>query len=163
MHPNLTRNKIIDRNEVGSLIARWKNDDERIVFTNGCFDILHVGHLDYLEGARDLGDHLIVGLNTDDSVRRLKGPERPINDAYSRSRLLAALAFVDVVIFFDEDTPFELIDLIKPDILVKGDDYLTENIVGADIVIREGGEVKTLPFTKGYSSSSIIERIRTIN
>ncbi len=158
-----SRNKIIDRSEAGKLIAGWKNSGNKIVFTNGCFDILHVGHLDYLEGSRMLGDRLVVGVNTDDSIRRLKGPERPIIDAYSRTRMLAALEFVDAVILFDEDTPYDLIGLVKPDILVKGDDYLTENIVGADIVMKEGGEVKTLPFTEGYSTSSIIERIRMSN
>ena len=155
-----TGNKIISRKEACSLIAGWKSSGDKIVFTNGCFDILHVGHLDYLEGARSLGNRLVVGVNTDDSVRRIKGPQRPINDEYSRTRMLAALAFVDAVILFDEDTPYELIDMVKPDILVKGDDYLTENIVGADIVIRQGGEVRTLPFTEGYSTSAIIKRIR---
>ena len=158
-----SRNKIIDQNEAGKLIARWKDGDKKIVFTNGCFDILHVGHLDYLEASRNLGDRLVVGVNTDDSIRRLKGAGRPINDAYARTRMLAALSFVDAVILFDEDTPYDLIGLVKPDILVKGDDYLTENIVGADIVMKEGGEVKTLPFTQGYSTSSIIERIKRSN
>ncbi|MCA6074379.1 D-glycero-beta-D-manno-heptose 1-phosphate adenylyltransferase [Fulvivirga sedimenti] len=158
-----TSHKILTTGEADQLIRQWKGDHEKIVFTNGCFDIMHVGHLDYLEAARQLGDHLIIGVNTDDSVRRLKGSNRPINDAYSRTRLLASLEFVDAVILFDEDTPYDLIKRVKPDILVKGDDYLTENIVGADIVIAAGGEVKTLPFTEGYSSTSIIERIRTIN
>jgi len=133
-----------------------------VVFTNGCFDILHVGHLDYLEQARNLGDRLIIGLNTDASVRRLKGSQRPVNDNYTRSRALAALEFVDAVVFFDEDTPFELIRLITPDILVKGGDYLAENIVGADIVMKSGGKVKTIPFTDGFSTTSFIERIKSI-
>lgn len=133
-----------------------------MVFTNGCFDILHVGHLDYLEQARSLGDRLVIGLNTDASVRRLKGEERPVNNNYARSRALAALAFVDAVVFFDEDTPYELIRLVEPDILVKGGDYLAENVVGADIVSRNGGVVKILPFTEGFSTTSFIERIKSI-
>ncbi len=121
-----------------------------------------MGHLDYLEQARNLGDRLIVGLNSDDSVRRLKGSSRPVNDNYTRSRALAALAFVDAVVFFDEDTPYNLIQLVKPDILVKGGDYLAENIVGADIVMESGGEVETIPFTEGFSTTSFIERIKSL-
>lgn len=148
--------------DLGRTISHWKNKGNKIVFTNGCFDILHVGHLDYLEHARSLGDKLIVGLNSDDSVRRLKGNNRPVNDNYLRSRALAALQFVDAVVFFEEDTPFELITLVKPDILVKGGDYLAENIVGADIVTENGGQVKIIPFTEGFSTTSFIERIKLI-
>jgi D-glycero-beta-D-manno-heptose 1-phosphate adenylyltransferase len=143
-------------------VSEWKRDNKKIVFTNGCFDILHVGHLDYLEHARNMGDKLVIGINTNDSVSRIKGPSRPVNDEYSRSRALAALSFVDAVVFFNEDTPYDLISAIKPDILVKGGDYLAENIVGADIVKENGGEVKTIPFTTGFSTTSFIERIKTI-
>lgn len=134
-----------------------------MVFTNGCFDILHLGHVDYLEKARQRGDKLVLGLNTDLSVKRLKGADRPLNDEYSRGRLLAALAFVDALTYFDEDTPYELIKELKPDILVKGNDYLAENIVGADIVIANGGKVETIALVEGYSTTNIIEKIKKQN
>ncbi|KXK25551.1 MAG: D-heptose-1-phosphate adenylyltransferase [Bacteroidetes bacterium OLB12] len=113
-----------------------------MVFTNGCFDLIHLGHVDYLEKARNLGDRLVLGLNSDSSVSRFKGPERPLQDENSRARVLAAMQFVDLVVLFDEDTPLALISELIPDILVKGSDYLTENIVGADVVKKAGGEVK---------------------
>ncbi len=147
--------------KLGRKVSQWKTNGRKVVFTNGCFDILHVGHLDYLEQAATLGDRLVIGLNSDDSVRRLKGPDRPVNDNYSRSRALAALGFVDAVAFFSDDTPFNLIDLVKPDILVKGGDYLADNIVGADIVKENGGEVVTIPFTEGFSTTSFIDRIKS--
>ncbi len=143
-------------------ISRWRNSGDKIVFTNGCFDILHTGHLDYLEQAKLQGDRLVIGLNSDDSVKRLKGPERPLNNNDSRSRALAALSFVDAVVFFSEDTPYELISTVKPDILVKGGDYLADKIVGSDIVKENGGEVRTIPFTEGFSTTSFIERIKSI-
>ncbi len=139
----------------------WKKSGRKVVFTNGCFDILHLGHVDYLERAAKLGDRLVIGLNSDDSVVRLKGEGRPINQIETRSRLLAALGFVDLVVIFDEDTPLELITSLKPDILVKGNDYLAENVVGADIVKENGGEVVTVPLVKGHSTSDIIEKIKT--
>ena len=157
-----TREKILSPEQLARKVPDWKNEGLKVVFTNGCFDILHTGHLDYLEQARSLGDRLVIGLNTDDSVKRLKGAERPVNKEFSRSRALAALAFVDAVAFFNEDTPYSLIELVKPDILVKGGDYLAENIVGADIVKESGGEVKTIPFTEGFSTTSFIERIKSI-
>lgn len=132
-----------------------------MVFTNGCFDLLHLGHVDYLEKARHLGDVLVVGLNTDDSVRRFKGPDRPIQDQQSRARVLAALEFVDLVVLFNEDTPLDLISSLLPDILVKGNDYLAENIVGADVVIRHGGSVITIALVPGYSTTRIVEKIKT--
>ena len=138
-----------------------KKSGKKLVFTNGCFDILHLGHIDYLEKARALGDMLIVGLNSDDSVKRLKGPERPINDEYSRSRMLAALGFVDAVCIFDEDTPKELIDILLPDILVKGGDYSIKNIVGAESVMKNGGQVKTIALVDGFSTTRIIEKLKT--
>jgi rfaE bifunctional protein nucleotidyltransferase chain/domain len=134
----------------------WKFLNQKIVFTNGCFDILHRGHTEYLSQARDKGDVLIIGLNTDASVRRIKGESRPVQDQESRALLLASLRFVDAVVFFDEDTPQELIRAIKPDVLVKGGDYTEENIVGADIVKGGGGEVVTIPIVEGYSTSSIL-------
>ena len=133
---------------------------QKIVFTNGCFDILHRGHVTYLAQARQMGDLLVVGLNSDASVRRLKGPERPVNDEQSRALLLAALEMVDYVVLFEEDTPYNLILKVKPDLLVKGGDYDIDNIVGADFVRQRGGEVCTIPFVQGFSSSSIIDHLK---
>ena len=133
---------------------------QKIVFTNGCFDILHRGHVTYLAQARQMGDLLVVGLNSDASVRRLKGPGRPVNDEQSRALLLAALEMVDYVVLFEEDTPYNLILKVKPDLLVKGGDYDIDNIVGADFVRQRGGEVRTIPFVQGFSSSSIIDHLK---
>lgn len=141
-------------------VTSWKRDGKHVVFTNGCFDLLHLGHVDYLERARALGDVLVVGLNTDDSVARFKGPERPIQDQISRARVMAALQAVDLVVFFNEDTPLNLISTLLPHVLVKGSDYLAENIVGADVVKKAGGEVKTVDFVPGYSTTRIVEKIR---
>jgi rfaE bifunctional protein nucleotidyltransferase chain/domain len=142
-------------------VAEWKQLGKRVVFTNGCFDLLHLGHVDYLEKARNLGDFLVVGLNTDDSVSRFKGPKRPIQDQESRARVMAALEAVDMVVYFNEDTPLDLISALVPQVLVKGSDYLAENIVGADVVKKAGGEVKTIDFVPGYSTTRIVERIKT--
>ncbi len=130
-----------------------------VVFTNGCFDILHPGHVDYLARARALGTCLVVGLNSDASVARLKGPTRPVNDQRSRARVLAALECVDYVIIFDEDTPQVLIQRVRPDVLVKGGDWSVENIVGRDLVEARGGRVLSIPLLPGHSTSAIIERI----
>ena len=143
-------------------VKSWQNEEKKVVFSNGCFDILHLGHIDYLEKARALGQKLVIGLNTDESVTKLKGVSRPVNNELSRARILAALAFVDAVVLFNEDTPYELIKAIRPNILVKGDDYLAENIVGADIVEANGGNVKTVSLVQGYSTSSLIEKIKKI-
>jgi rfaE bifunctional protein nucleotidyltransferase chain/domain len=155
-----TNRKISPLNEGLKIITDWKQNGLKVVFTNGCFDILHLGHLDYLEKSRDLADKLVVGLNTDKSVRQLKGPGRPINNEYARARMLAAMSFVDLVIAFNEETPLELIKKVKPDILVKGKDYEVENIVGAEFVIGNGGEVKTIELKKGYSTTDIINKIK---
>lgn len=138
----------------------WQKDGKKVVFTNGVFDLLHIGHITYLAKAAELGDKLIIGLNADSSVKRIKGESRPVNDQNSRAAILAALFFVDAIVVFDEDTPIKLISTLLPDILVKGADYAVENIVGAKEVIANGGEVKTINFVEGYSSTSIIERIR---
>lgn len=138
-----------------------KLHQQKIVFTNGCFDVLHFGHVHYLLEARKLGDLLVVGLNCDDSVRRLKGPSRPINGEKERAFVLAALNCVDYVVLFEEDTPEELIKIVRPNILVKGGDYAIDQIVGADFVKRNGGTVTTLPFVEGYSSTQIIEQLKT--
>lgn len=137
-----------------------RRSKKKIVFTNGCFDILHPGHVDYLSQARDLGDFLILGLNTDNSVKRLnKAPNRPINNEQTRAMVLAGLTSIDAIVLFDEETPYELIKLIKPDVLVKGDDYMVEKIVGYDVVKAQGGEVVTIPFLKGYSTTKLIQKI----
>lgn len=139
-------------------IAEWRKEGE-IVFSNGCFDILHLGHLDYLSQAADLGHKLILGLNSDASVSRLKGPSRPINDQKARASMLAALSFVDAVVFFEEDTPYELIKAVQPDILVKGADYAIEEIVGHDIVLARGGRVIPINLLEGYSTTAILEKL----
>ncbi len=137
-----------------------RNTSDKVAFTNGCFDILHLGHLDYLGKAADLGDKLIIGLNTDASVQRLKGPSRPINNQEARAQMLAALSFVDAVILFNEDTPYELIKTIQPDVLVKGADYSVKEIVGHDIVLAKGGEVIPIDLLEGYSTTDIIEKLQ---
>lgn len=152
--------KILDEGELEQQLAIWRFKNKRIVFTNGCFDIIHLGHIDYLSKARDLGDILLIGLNTDNSVKRLKGSNRPIINQLERSVLLASLLFVDGVILFDEDTPYNLINKIKPHILVKGSDYKKEDIVGADIIEKTGGEIITIDFLEGYSTTSILNKIK---
>ncbi|NOX47355.1 MAG: D-glycero-beta-D-manno-heptose 1-phosphate adenylyltransferase [Chlorobi bacterium] len=152
--------KILDRKTLSSLLAVWKFKGKKVVFTNGCFDILHLGHIDYLSKAKDLGDVLLIGLNTDSSVRRLKGESRPVVNEQARAKLLASLFFVDAIVLFDEDTPYELIKTVQPSVLVKGSDYEEEDIVGYDIVKANGGSIKTLDFLKGYSTSSIIEKLK---
>ncbi|MBU2650737.1 MAG: D-glycero-beta-D-manno-heptose 1-phosphate adenylyltransferase [Bacteroidetes bacterium] len=160
---NYIKSKIhADNQSIESQIAVWKFLNHRIVFTNGCFDILHLGHIDYLSKAAEMGDILVIGLNTDASVRRLKGPNRPVNNELARASVLAALGFVDGVLLFDEETPYELIKKVKPDVLVKGDDYEISEIAGHDIVESYGGIIKTIPLVDGYSTSSIIEKIRNI-
>jgi D-glycero-beta-D-manno-heptose 1-phosphate adenylyltransferase len=156
----ISEHKILTRPELLKQVADWKAQGQRVVFTNGCFDLLHLGHVDYLEKAKQLGDKLLVAVNTDASVSRLKGPERPLQDEMSRARIMASLLFVDAVVLFDEETPYELIKMVMPDILVKGDDYAIENIVGHDIVLQNGGEVKTIQLVKGYSTSGIVDKIR---
>lgn len=151
--------KIFSREGLLHQVQAWKQAGQRLVFTNGCFDILHLGHVDYLEKARGLGDKLIVGVNTDASVSRLKGPSRPLQDEMSRARIMASLLFTDAVVLFDEETPYELIKSVLPDILVKGDDYAVGNIVGYDLVIKNGGQVKTIELVKGYSTSNVVAKI----
>jgi rfaE bifunctional protein nucleotidyltransferase chain/domain len=156
-----TADKILTKEQASGLLSDWKKEG-KVVFTNGCFDIIHLGHVDYLEKARNLGQKLVVGLNTDASVQRLKGKTRPITDEKSRARVMASLSFVDAVILFDEDTPLELISYLKPDILVKGNDYTVETIVGADVVMKNGGKVETVPLVNGYSTSNVIEKIKQL-
>jgi rfaE bifunctional protein nucleotidyltransferase chain/domain len=163
MRNNLERtllDKITDLPVLQNKITGWKSDGNKVVFTNGVFDLLHLGHITYLSKAAELGDKLIIGLNTDASVKRLKGESRPVNDQSNRAALLAALFFVDAVILFEEDTPRELITQLMPDILIKGADYTVENIAGAKEVLANGGEVKTISLVEGYSSTSIINKIK---
>jgi rfaE bifunctional protein nucleotidyltransferase chain/domain len=152
----VTKNKIFDYKLLGNRLAMWRFLNNKIVFTNGCFDILHRGHIEYLSQARDKGGVLVIGLNSDDSVKRIKGEGRPVQDGMSRALALASLRFVDAVILFDEDTPYELIKFVNPDVLVKGGDYTEETIVGADIVKANGGEVVVIPLVEGYSTSKIL-------
>lgn len=156
------KKKIKPLERLDNLLTYWRFKGYRIVFTNGCFDILHPGHIDYLAKARQFGDVLLIGLNTDDSVRRIKGKQRPINTQETRALLLASLAFVDAVVLFDQDTPLELIQRVKPDILVKGSDYKPEEIVGAQVVKEKGGAITTIEFLEGYSTSSLIQKIKSI-
>ena len=158
--PEAIQRKILKQPELDRLLAYWRFTDQKIVFTNGCFDIIHLGHIDYLAKAAGLGSKLIIGLNTDASTRRLKGSHRPINDEHARAMILASLSFVDAVVLFDEDTPYELIKTVQPDILVKGADYRAEDIVGYDIVTAKGGKVETLEYLPGYSTSLIEKRIK---
>ncbi|MBX2876230.1 MAG: D-glycero-beta-D-manno-heptose 1-phosphate adenylyltransferase [Saprospiraceae bacterium] len=152
--------KVLSIDSIQEVRKEWAKQGEKVVFTNGCFDILHYGHLHYLAQARDLGQRLIIGLNSDASVSRLKGAHRPIQDLRTRQMMLASLAFVDAVVMFEEDTPLQLIEAILPDVLVKGGDYSPETIVGAKVVSAAGGEVKVLSFIPGYSTSSIESKIK---
>ena len=152
----LIKNKICQLSTLNSQLSSLRSQGLKVVFTNGCFDILHRGHVEYLSHASDLGDVLVVGLNTDASVRRLKGEGRPVNNEEARALLLASLSFVDAVVLFDEDTPYELIKAVHPDVLVKGADYKVEEIVGYDFVTSYGGMVATIPLVEGYSSSNFL-------
>ena len=156
------KDKILTLDQLLDRLEKDRAEEKRVVFTNGCFDILHPGHIDYLEDAAGRGDVLVMGLNSDASVRRLKGPERPVNPQQDRAVILAGLASIDYIVFFEEDTPFNLIKAVMPDVLVKGGDWTVENIVGADIVQERGGEVFSLPFKMGYSTTSLIERIKAL-
>ena len=154
------QNRIHDRQSFARSCAACRASGQSIVFTNGCFDILHRGHLDYLSRAASLGNILVIGVNTDASVRRLKGDSRPINNEQDRILALASLLFVDAVCLFDEDTPAEIIEEVKPDVLAKGGDYTLDRIVGAQEVLARGGRVEIIPFLDGYSTTSLIEKIR---
>ena len=155
------KSKVLSFSALQSQLRTWRNVNEKIVFTNGCFDLLHLGHVNYLAKARDFGNRLVVGLNTDASIRRLKGSSRPVKDEQSRLALLAGMAFVDAVVLFDEETPINLISMIKPDVLVKGGDYQVKDIVGHEIVLNNKGKVCTIDFLEGYSSSILIKKIKT--
>ncbi len=151
--------KIVSLDEALQIVDGWKKQGEKIVFTNGCFDIIHKGHIYYLAKARDLGSKLILGLNTDASIKRLKGESRPIKEEESRALTIASFEFIDLVILFDEDTPLNLISSLLPDVLVKGSDYSVENIVGAKEVLANGGEVKTIDFVTGFSTTNYVKKM----
>ncbi len=157
------KTKIMSIDEVKKCVSSWKTRHNKIVFSNGCFDILHLGHIDYLSKASSLGDFLVIGLNSDKSVNKIKGTNRPINDEVSRAHVLASLFFVDAVVLFDEDTPQELIDIVKPNVLIKGSDYKPQEVVGYTTVTQNGGQVITLDFIEGYSTSLIEKKILNVN
>ncbi len=159
MKAEIIRSKILSGKDLDRTLAYWRFMGCRIVFTNGCFDIIHLGHAEYLAKAAGMGDVLVVGLNTDRSVRAIKGSPRPLQDEPSRSFILASFSFVSAVVLFDEETPLQLISHVRPDILVKGSDYSPRDIVGHDIVRSWGGRVETIDLVEGYSTSSILGRI----
>lgn len=156
------KNKIIEGEGLEKWLDECRRNGKKIVFTNGCFDILHRGHVEYLSKAAAFGDVMVVGLNTDASVKRLKGPSRPVNDEYARAFVLAGLEFVSAVVLFDEDTPYNLIKKVQPDFLVKGSDYKPENIVGYDIVTAKGGKVVTVDLVEGFSTTKTIEKMSAV-
>jgi D-glycero-beta-D-manno-heptose 1-phosphate adenylyltransferase len=158
-----SKSKIVTISQAKEIIQNWKEEGKKVVFTNGCFDIVHLGHVDYLEKAREKGDKLVVALNTDASVSRIKGPTRPIIDEHSRSRVMAAFGFVDLVVFFDTPTPLDVISTLLPDVLIKGNDYLAENIIGADVVLKNGGKVDTITLVQGYSTSNVVNKIKSFS
>ncbi len=153
--------RVLNDQNISETIEKYRSQNKKIVFTNGCFDLLHVGHVSYLEQAKALGDILVVGINTDESVRSLKGPTRPIQNENDRADILAALKAVDHTILFGDETPLELIKKVKPDFLVKGGDWKPAQIVGSEFVMSYGGEVKSLKFIDGRSTTSIIEKSKT--
>lgn len=160
MNLDIIKSKIYTLEELKNKISFWKFKNKKIVFTNGCFDILHLGHITYLSKAKDLGDILIIGINSDQSPYWItKGPDRPINDQDTRAMIVSSLFFVDAVVYFSDETPLELISELLPDILVKGKDYKEEDIVGYSVVKENGGEVKTIDIVEGYSTTSIIGKL----
>lgn len=152
--------KILDKEGLAKWLDYCRKNGKKIVFSNGCFDILHRGHVEYLAKAAAFGDVMVIGLNTDASVKRLKGPSRPVNDENARAFVLAGLEFVSAVVLFDEDTPYDLIKTVQPDVLAKGSDYKPENIVGYDIVTAKGGKVVTVDLVEGFSTTNTIEKMR---
>jgi len=159
---SLVNKKILDRESLVNQSAEWKKQGKRIVITNGCFDILHRGHLQILTDSAAAGDILVVGLNTDASVRKLKGENRPVNEESFRALMMASIQIVDAVTLFEEDTPLQLIRVLEPDVIVKGGDYTIDQIVGGEDVLRRGGEIKIVPIVKGYSTSALIEAIQKL-
>jgi rfaE bifunctional protein nucleotidyltransferase chain/domain len=159
-HLDIINSKIYTLSTLKTQVQNWKKSGEKVVFTNGCFDIVHRGHIEVLARTADLGSKFIIGLNSDSSIQKLKGEYRPIIDEDSRAILLAALSFVDAVVLFSEDTPINLISTLVPDVLAKGGDYEIETIVGHEIVQQNGGKVILVPFVEGFSSTTIIDKIK---
>lgn len=155
-------NKIISKENLSEVIQLLNSQNKKIVFSNGCFDLVHLGHVEYLAKAADLADVFILGLNTDASVKRLKGDSRPLQDEHARAILMSGFSFIDYVVLFDEDTPLELIECVQPDVLVKGNDYKAEDVVGFDVVTKKGGTVQTIELTEGYSTSIIVDKIKNL-
>ena len=153
-------NKIFGLEFLIKTLDQWRNENKKIVFTNGCFDLIHLGHIELLARSSDLGDILIIGVNSDSSIQKLKGENRPIIEEDSRVKQLAALEFVDAIVLFHEDTPQKLIEKIKPDVITKGGDYKAENVVGNEVVNQKNGEVVIIPLTQGYSTTSILKKIK---
>ena len=154
------KSKIYSLSDLKIQSDKWKENGEKIVFTNGCFDLVHRGHIEVLAHTADLGDRLIIGLNSDSSIKNLKGENRPIIDEISRAILLASLQFVDAIVFFSEETPHKLIETLVPDILAKGGDYKVTEIAGNEVVLENGGEVILVPFIDGFSSTNIVKKIK---
>ena len=161
-YPQLIQHKILDSDQLKHQVRRWKLLGKKIVFTNGCFDILHKGHMEILSRAAASGDMLVVGVNSDQSVKHLKGEGRPVNNESFRALMLASLTIVDAVVVFDDPTPLQLIQNTEPDVLLKGGDYSPDQIVGAEEVVKNGGEVKIVPLVKGYSTTALIEKIQQL-
>jgi D-beta-D-heptose 7-phosphate kinase/D-beta-D-heptose 1-phosphate adenosyltransferase len=154
--------KLLNRDELLIRVAEWRAAGQRVVFTNGCFDILHLGHITLLDQCRQFGDKVVVAINSDRSVRCLKGPERPVVGEHERARVLAALGAIDAVVIFDEETPLEIIRSIRPEVLVKGGDYSVETVVGAEDVLSWGGAVQIVPIVPGHSTSNTIDRMKAL-
>ena len=154
------KSKIYSLSDLKIKSDKWKGKEKKVVFTNGCFDLIHRGHLEVLANTADLGDKLIIGLNSDSSIKYLKGKNRPIMDEISRAILLASLQFVDAIVFFSDETPYKLIETLVPDVLAKGGDYKVTEIAGREVVLENGGEVILVPFIHGFSSTNIVEKIK---
>ncbi|MFL2574493.1 MAG: D-glycero-beta-D-manno-heptose 1-phosphate adenylyltransferase [Flavobacteriales bacterium] len=157
---NKLKAKIFNIKDLSQIIKKWRLNGDKIIFTNGCFDLIHLGHLEILARSADLGDKLIVGINSDMSIKKIKGNSRPIIEEESRVKQLAAIEFIDAVILFNEDTPYNLIKVIKPDVLTKGGDYKKNDIVGNELINKEQGDVVIIPLTQGFSTTSILEKIK---
>ena len=157
---NKLKAKIFNIKNLSQIITEWRLNGDKIVFTNGCFDLIHLGHLEILARSADLGDKLIVAINSDMSIKKIKGNSRPIIEEDSRAKQLAAIEFIDAVILFNEDTPYNLINILKPNVLTKGGDYKKNDIVGNQLINKEQGEVVIIPLTQGYSTTSILEKIK---
>ena len=157
---NKLKSKIFNIKDLSEIINEWRLNGDKIVFTNGCFDLIHLGHLEILARSADLGDKLVVAINSDMSIKKIKGSSRPIIEEDSRAKQLAAIEFIDAVILFNEDTPYDLINILKPDVLTKGGDYKKNDIVGNQLINKEQGEIVIIPLTQGYSTTSILEKIK---